>query len=54
VPIEVVAQKNIQEVLIAQNISKVHQQLGFELEGEEFEEVITSMLQNEEKIRINI
>ena len=38
--IEVVAQKNIQEVLIhaQEYIKGLHQQLGFEQEGEEFEE----------------
>lgn len=38
--IEVIAQKNIQEVLIhaQEYIKGLHQQLGFEQEGEEFEE----------------
>lgn len=51
--IEVVAQKNITEVLIhaQEYIKGLHQQLGFEQEGEEFEEAGITHVKMRKKLR---
>lgn len=51
--IEIIAQKNIQEVLIhaQEYIKGLHQQLGFEQEGEEFEEAGITHVKMRKKLR---